>query len=38
MSNSSIRPGATIPAQGSYEGVLHIPESSSIIGAEQSDC
>ena len=49
MSNSSIwyidrsRLGATIPGQGrsgndSNEGVLHIPQSSSITGASPSDC
>ena len=49
MSNSSIwsidraLSGATIPAQSGprsnvSEGVLHIPQSSSITGATPSDC
>ena len=49
MSNSSIRPinrtlsGVTTPSQSGpgsngNEGVLHIPQSSSIIGTLPSDC
>ena len=31
-------PGQSEPRSDSYEGVLHIPQSSSITGASPSDC
>ena len=36
--SSATTPGKSGPVSDGYKGVLHIPQSSIITGASQSDC